>query len=194
MYKLAGEFPEKIHYSEQELLLQAKVSGLVGERARSSLLQQHYPWIQTRCSQILRSEADGQDAAQEVAIQVYRHMARFEGRSSLRTWIGAIATRECISLVRRNQKHIVRSHIEDLITLHEDVLRTDKRTDEGAEQRVNQALLALLPKSRDVLRLRFHGDKSLEDISRVLDISLSATKMRLYRALDQFAVAYATVD
>lgn len=194
MYTLAGELPEKIHYSEQELLCQVRVSGLVGERARSTLLLQHYPWIQARCSQILRNEADGQDAAQEVALQVYHNVARFEGRSALRTWIGAIATRQCLSLVRRNQRHTVRSHIEDLITLHEDVLRTDKNTDEQAEQRVNHTLHSLLPQSRDVLRLRFHGDKSLEDISRVLGISLSAAKMRLYRALDQFATAYAAVD
>jgi RNA polymerase sigma-70 factor (ECF subfamily) len=41
-----------------------------------------------------------------------------------------------------------------------------------------------------VLRLRFFEDRSLEEIAAVLTISLSAAKMRLYRALEQFSRHY----
>jgi RNA polymerase sigma-70 factor (ECF subfamily) len=37
----------------------------------------------------------------------------------------------------------------------------------------------------EILRLRFYRDHSIEDIAQILDIGLSAAKMRLYRSLRQ---------
>jgi RNA polymerase sigma-70 factor (ECF subfamily) len=52
-----------------------------------------------------------------------------------------------------------------------------------------------LPSSaREVLGLRFFGEASLDEIARILDVGLSAAKMRLYRALDQFAAIYSKTD
>jgi DNA-directed RNA polymerase specialized sigma24 family protein len=67
---------------EQRLLAQLHISGMIGDRTKSSLLQMYYPWLQKRYAQILRHESDGKDAAQETALQVYSHLPRFEGRSS----------------------------------------------------------------------------------------------------------------
>ena len=176
---------------ERRLLAQLHVSGMIGDRAKSSLLQMHYPWIQTRCAQILRHESDAQDAAQEVAMQVYKHLPRFEGRSSLRTWIGVIALRECISLQRKEARFAIQTHIADLIALHENISRAqDVNANRVADQRVNETLQSLAPASRDVLHQRFYHELPLGDISHRSNISLSAAKMRLYRALDQFANAY----
>ncbi|MDH3609812.1 MAG: hypothetical protein OEQ24_11300 [Gammaproteobacteria bacterium] len=40
------------------------------------------------------------------------------------------------------------------------------------------------------MELRFFQDLSLDELSKYLNIKLSATKMRLYRALDQFKLIY----
>jgi len=178
---------------EKRLLAELHISGVIGERAKSSLLQMHYPWIQKRCAQILRHESDAQDAAQEVAMQVYNHLPRFEKRSSLRTWIGVIALRECICLKRKEARFVIRNHVADLITLHEDISRARVADpNEEADQRVAETLQLLAPNSRDVLHQRFYHELPLGDISQRSNISLSAAKMRLYRALDQFANAYQT--
>ncbi|NND68063.1 MAG: hypothetical protein HKN19_10790, partial [Halioglobus sp.] len=70
-------------------------------------------------------------------------------------------------------------------------LRAHVQDAEESSPRVEAALRALGPKARDVLGLRFYSDLSLEAISAAFGISLSAAKMRLYRALEQFEKAYA---
>ena len=52
------------------------------------------------------------------------------------------------------------------------------------------ALDQLGDNAREVLQLRFFHDYSLEEIAATLSISLSAAKMRLYRALEQFRTGY----
>jgi RNA polymerase sigma-70 factor (ECF subfamily) len=42
----------------------------------------------------------------------------------------------------------------------------------------------------EILNLRFMGELSLEDIANTLGSKLSATKMRFYRAMEQFKKLY----
>ncbi|MEN8801096.1 MAG: sigma factor-like helix-turn-helix DNA-binding protein, partial [Thiogranum sp.] len=60
-------------------------------------------------------------------------------------------------------------------------------------QAVATALQNVSDKAREVLLLRFYRECSLEEIATTLAISLSAAKMRLYRSLEQFRVAYLQV-
>jgi len=48
--------------------------------------------------------------------------------------------------------------------------------------------------AREILHLRFFEDRSLNEIAASLNINLSAAKMRLYRALDQFRARYLEVE
>ena len=43
----------------------------------------------------------------------------------------------------------------------------------------------LSPTDREILTLRFVADLNLQEIAETTDLSLSATKMRLYRAIDR---------
>ena len=47
---------------------------------------------------------DADDALQEALLRAWRGLARFEGRSSLRTWLYTVATRACLDLVATRGK------------------------------------------------------------------------------------------
>ncbi len=49
---------------------------------------------------------------------------------------------------------------------------------------ISQTVKSLAKTAQEILVLRFEYDLSLEEISNVLGLGLSATKMRLYRAID----------
>ena len=59
-------------------------------------------------------------------------------------------------------------------------------------QTVEFVLTQLPDSARQVLILRFFEDRSLEQIAQCLQVSLSAAKARLYRALAQFKTVYET--
>ena len=54
---------------------------------------------------------------------------------------------------------------------------------------VRETLTRLSPQAREVLALRFFEEAS-GGIAHTLRIGLSAAKMRLYRAMEQFAARY----
>jgi len=55
--------------------------------------------LHAHCYRMLGSVHDADDALQEALLRAWRALARFEGRSSLRTWLYTVATRACLDLI-----------------------------------------------------------------------------------------------
>lgn len=175
---------------EMTLLNLAKFGGLLGNQACSRLVQSHYGWILDRCKSILGHCSDADDAAQEAALRMFKALPKFEGRSSLRTWLNTIVHNECMTLIRRRQRSILSAHLESLLEIHQKQYTESRAVPLNCNKEVHITLNQMPAKSREVIQLRFFNELSLEDISRTLGISLSATKMRLYRALQSFSQLY----
>jgi len=172
--------------ADQELLTRILRQQAGWRDTLSSLLQQHHHGILARCHAYLRNQEDAEDATQETELRAYRAIRNFRGESSFRTWLFAIADRQCHSLAYRRKRRMMDEHLCALIEIHDDSLR---RSVVSADQHdnVRQALAQLPDNARDVLLLRFYKDLSIEDIAATLGLGLSATKMRLYRALERCA-------
>ncbi len=59
--------------------------------------------LQVHCYRILGSAADAEDMLQETMMAAWRGLERFQERSSLRTWLHAIATNKCLNHLRANR-------------------------------------------------------------------------------------------
>lgn len=55
--------------------------------------------LHAHCYRMLGSAFDADDALQEALVRAWRGLARFEGRSSLRSWLYTVATRTCLDAV-----------------------------------------------------------------------------------------------
>jgi RNA polymerase sigma-70 factor (ECF subfamily) len=55
--------------------------------------------LHAHCYRMLGSTHDADDALQDALVRAWRGVARFEGRSSLRSWLYTVATRTCLDLV-----------------------------------------------------------------------------------------------
>jgi RNA polymerase sigma-70 factor (ECF subfamily) len=152
----------------------------------SMLLQRHHSALFTRCYVYLKNREDAEDTAQETELRVFRAIRNFRGDSSFRTWLFAIADRQCYDMVCKRVKHMIDDHMRVLIEIHESSV--NKMTDETESHAIVNLALSKLPEQvRDIIILRYYVDLSLYDISSMLGIGLSASKMRLYRALEKFA-------
>ena len=78
----------------------ASLTGADLERA----LEAHRRELTGFCYRMLGSGSEAEDAVQETMIRAWRAIDRFEGRSSLRSWLYRIANNVCVDMVRSPQR------------------------------------------------------------------------------------------
>src|SRR5205823_5103950 len=59
------------------------------------------------CYRMLGSVHDAEDALQDALTRAWRGLARFEGRSSIRTWLYRIATNACLDVVAQRPRRVL---------------------------------------------------------------------------------------
>src|SRR5258705_10205279 len=89
---------------EQELLRAARDGS---ERAYAELLETYRSELHAHCYRMLGSVHDAEDALQEASLRAWRAIGRFEGRSSLRSWLYTIATNTCLSQISKRPKRVL---------------------------------------------------------------------------------------
>src|SRR5215208_225974 len=89
---------------ESELLASARRGD---EGAYESLTQPYRTELHAHCYRMLGSVHDAEDALQEAMLRAWRGLPRFEGRSSLRSWLYTIATNTCLDLIAKRPKRVL---------------------------------------------------------------------------------------
>jgi RNA polymerase sigma-70 factor (ECF subfamily) len=89
---------------EQELLAAAQAGD---EGAFARLIGPYRSELQAHAYRMLGSLHDAEDAMQETMLRAWRGIARFEGRSSLRSWLYTITTNSSLRLIERRPKRVL---------------------------------------------------------------------------------------
>src|SRR6185312_16693468 len=77
------------------------------EDAFAAIVEPYRGQLHAHCYRMLGSVYDSDDALQETLLRAWRGLARFQGRSSLRSWLYAIATNVCLTQIGRRSKRVL---------------------------------------------------------------------------------------
>jgi RNA polymerase sigma factor (sigma-70 family) len=179
---------------EQELVAAAK-RGDGG--AFETLFTHHQRRIYTLAFRYTRIREDAEDIVQQTFQKAFVHLQKFEGKSSLSTWLTRIAINQALMLLRsRRGQHEV--PIDDSSS-HEatpaleladaspdpeaSYLQTEKT------QILSAAMRKLRPGARKAIELRELGELSNRDTAARLGVSIGTVKARVFHARRKLAKA-----
>jgi len=163
---------------ERDLLAQV---GAGDEAALNQLYRRFEPRILAFAQQRLNDHAAACDILNEVMLEVWRSAKRFEGRSSVATWIFSITRYRLIDLLRRRGRQAADQIDEDLPA--EGLVDAEQALAGAADAQQLRFCLERLPeRQRDTLHLAFFEDLSYPEIARVMDCPEGTVKTRVYHA------------
>ena len=82
-------------------------TGAATEQDFRRLVEPHRAELHAHCYRMLGSVHDADDALQDALLRAWRGLPRFEGRSSLRSWLYRIATNTSLDLIARRRKRVL---------------------------------------------------------------------------------------
>ena len=113
---------------ERELLGAARGGD---QDAYRRLVEPHRGELHAHCYRMLGSVHDAEDALQDALLRAWRGLPRFEGRSSLRSWLYRIATNACLNAVERRPKRVLPIDHGPPADPHDAAGRAARRVDVG---------------------------------------------------------------
>jgi RNA polymerase sigma-70 factor (ECF subfamily) len=190
---------------EQALLDRARRGD---EGAYAQLVEPFRGELHAHCYRMLASVHDAEDALQEASLRAWRGLGRFEGRSSLRSWLYTIATNTCLNLIAKRPKRVlpldygpatdphdglgmplsetvwVEPYPDETIGLEDGFAAPDARYEqrEAVELAFVAALQHLPPNQRAVLILREVLGYSAAEVAETLETSVASVNSAMQRA------------
>ena len=156
------------------------------ESAFMALVDRHGPLMLRIARSHVPSRAIAEEVVQEAWLGVLQGLGRFEGRSSVSTWIMSIARFKALSARRRRQDVGLDETLTETIadqspTPEQAILETDR----GAQ--VRACLTQLSPDHREIVDLVYYHDKTIDEISEIIGVPKNTVKTRMFYARKRLA-------
>lgn len=139
---------------------------------------------------IVRDDVEADTITQDTFIQAYTHLARFQGRSELETWLTRIAINRSRDWLRRRKFVSLFSHDDESEGREYVIEPVDERPDAERQVMAHQLRAAitraagtLSSQQKIIFRLRHYENHSLEEIAELLGLRSGTVRAHLFRAI-----------
>ena len=183
---------------DEELLRKAREAPEGDLRPFEQIVLRYQRRVVANCRYITRDPNNAEDLAQEVMVKVFFGLHSFEGRSSFRHWLQRVKVNHCLNHLKKSEGRsyvgVEEPEAEGFEQLQ--VQATAERQAEaiGGRQLIGRVLDSMSKTLRIPLILCDMDELSYEEVAKVLGISLSAAKMRIKRAREEFKTRYSTMQ
>ena len=160
--------------------------------AFAQLVEKYKQPVMNMVYRMLRDATEAEDVAQNVFIQVHKSAHRYRIASKFSTWLFTITRNLCLNELRRRSRHPADSiessfpsddpqpslQLED----KKNFSPPDNLLHSELEEKINECVNELPEQQKIAIILCRQDEMSYEEMAKVLDCSLSATKSLIHRA------------
>jgi RNA polymerase sigma-70 factor (ECF subfamily) len=165
--------------TSDEVLISRIASG--DKLAMQVLFARHHVRVFRFVLRLVRNEANAEDLISEVFLDVWRQAGKFEGRSSVSTWLLSIARFKALSSLRKKSEGELTDEAAEAIEDDADTPEVTIQKKDKA-QALRECLKSLSPEHQEIVDLVYYHEKSVEEASEILGIPENTVKTRLFYA------------
>lgn len=177
---------------EDDTLVEEKKSEKLLELNPDSFIRENQKFVYSVAFRFLKNHEDAEDASQEVFIKAINNWHKFQGKSSISTWLYSITANHCKNVLRKNKlKSIFKPFSNDDERQFKSSFVLPDKHFENKEfmLKFSKVLDSLPEKQRETFALRYFDELKYEEISDILGTSVGALKANYYHATKKLAQA-----
>lgn len=161
------------------------------EQVFTQLIEQNQGIIHKICRIYTDDEFSHEDLFQEIVLQLWRSYDSFKGESKFSTWMYRVSLNTAIILIRKKNKTIVTSSLED----HNIYIKADDKDSEVEEQlQLLYTGIKLLNEVDRALVLMYLEDLPYKDIAETIGISEVNARVKMNRAKQKLKEIISKLD
>jgi RNA polymerase sigma-70 factor (ECF subfamily) len=143
------------------------------------LVERHRDRAYALAFRMLGSAPDAEEAAQDAFLRAWRALPQFRGESAFSTWLHRIVVRRALDRRATLKSRRAReTSLEDTA----EVAGATESSDAALRLRLDHLLDRLSEMQRTVVLLYYYEDRSVEEVSRILEMPEGSVKTHLHRA------------
>jgi RNA polymerase sigma-70 factor (ECF subfamily) len=153
--------------------------------AMHTLFSRHHIAVYRFVLQQLRDKALAEDVTGEVFLEVWQHPRGFEGRSTVLTWVLAIARRKALAARSSRRSAGFDSDLAADQDNPDDLDAPLQAADRNGVLR--RCITRLSAEHREVIDLVYYQEQSMDSVATILGISPNIAKTRVFSARQRLA-------
>ena len=170
---------------------------LTGESAATrELFQRHQRRVHACLYRVLGSNRDMDDLLQEAFLQVFQSLRGWRAEASLATWIDRVAVRVAYRYLSQRGRRVQTTALEDdeapALAVVGDGPTARRQLARDGVKRLYAVLDELSPAARLAFTLHEIDGRSLAETAELVGSSVTATKLRVWRARNRVQAAAAS--
>lgn len=153
------------------------------EQGFQLLMDQFQQRLYSLIFRMLRTHDDTNDVLQETFVKAWIHLDKFEGNSSIHTWLHRIAVNETLRFIdKRKRRRVGEQNVRENNAAATSENAVSPAGDE-IQQLLKSAVEQLPAKQRLVFYFRYYEAMDYQSMSDILDTSVGALKASYHHAV-----------
>jgi len=133
------------------------------------------------------NEDDRQDLIQEMMIQIWQSINRFNNQIKISTWLYRISLNVAISFYRKN---MARANKNTMLNEQTEQIPTDDKTEEDQQLNLLEHFISELKEFDKALMILYLEDKSHAEIAEILGMTVSNVGTKIGRIKDKIKTRF----
>ena len=150
----------------------------------AELVDNYKDLVFTLALRMLRNREEAEEVSQDTFIKVFKSLNKFKGKSKFSTWIYRVAYNTCLDRLKKIKREYnvvaIDEFTEHQIKTLDNVL--DKMEQDEHKQKIQECLQLLPSDDSFLLTLYYFEELSLEEISKVVNLTANNVKVKLFRS------------